>query len=106
MVKDGHAYDWVRFSDGRYSRGGQEMQWPFEGMIQMNDSVMAICDRAAEIQSLLHDHVECGKHSAAEVVAKVLAIVEDPQLLQAMHNVGYFPEPLTPEEIKIPLWTC
>jgi hypothetical protein len=27
----------------------------------------------AEVQALLHDHIECGKHSAADVVAKARA---------------------------------
>ena len=82
------------------------MQGPFEGTIQMNDSVMAICDRVAEIQSLLHDHVECGKHTVAEVVAKVHAALVDRVLLQALHEIGHFEDPPpTPKEIEIGLWT-
>jgi hypothetical protein len=34
-----------------------------------------ICERVAEVQALLHDHVECGKHTAADVVAKVQAVL-------------------------------
>jgi hypothetical protein len=34
-----------------------------------------ICERVAEVQALLHDHIECGKHSAADVVAKAQAVL-------------------------------
>ena len=46
-------------------------------------------------QALLHDHAECGKHTAADVVAKAQAVLSDPELLRAMFDVGYFP-PNTP----------
>jgi hypothetical protein len=52
-----------------------------------------ICER--EVQALLHDHIECGKHWAADVVAKALAVLTEPELLRAMFDVGYFP-PNTP----------
>jgi len=55
----------------------------------------AICERVAEVQALLHDHVECGKHTPAEVVAKAQAILSEDALLEAMYAVGYFP-PITP----------
>jgi hypothetical protein len=45
----------------------------------------------AEVQALLHDHAECGKHPAADVVAKAQAVLSEPELLRAMFNVGYFP---------------
>jgi hypothetical protein len=54
-----------------------------------------ICERVAEVQALLHDHIECGKHSAADVVAKAQAVLTEPELLRAMFDVGYFP-PNTP----------
>jgi hypothetical protein len=43
------------------------------------------------VQALLHDHVECGKRTAADVVAKVQAILMESGLLMAMWEVGYFP---------------
>ena len=49
----------------------------------------------AEVQALLHDHVECDKHSAADVVAKAQAVLTEPELLRAIFDVGYFP-PYTP----------
>jgi hypothetical protein len=55
------------------------------------DDVWAICERVTELQALLHDHVECGKHAASDVVTKVQAILSEPELLQAMYDVGYFP---------------
>jgi hypothetical protein len=35
----------------------------------MSNPAFAIYERIAEVQALLHDHVECGKHTAADVVA-------------------------------------
>jgi hypothetical protein len=55
------------------------------------EQVWAICERVTEVQALLHDHVECGKHGASDVVAKAQAILSEPELLQAMYDVGYFP---------------
>jgi hypothetical protein len=43
-----------------------------------NDSVLAICERVAEVQALLHDHVEAGKHPAADVIAKAQACCPNP----------------------------
>jgi hypothetical protein len=57
--------------------------------------VWEICERMAEVQALLHDRAECGKHSAADVLAKAQAVLSEPELLWAMFNVGYFP-PNTP----------
>ncbi len=60
-----------------------------------DNAVWAICERVAEVQGLLHDHVECGKHSAADMVAKAQTVLSEPELLRAMFDVGYFP-PNTP----------
>jgi hypothetical protein len=60
-----------------------------------SNPVWEICERVAEVQALLHDHIECGKHSAADVVAKAQAVLSEPKLLRAMFDVGYFP-PNTP----------
>jgi hypothetical protein len=57
--------------------------------------VWEICERMAQVQALLHDHVECGKHSAADVVAKAQAVLSEPELQRAMFDIGYFP-PNTP----------
>jgi hypothetical protein len=57
----------------------------------VDNPVWEICERVAETQALLHDHVECGKHSAADVVAKAQAVLSEPELLRAMFDVGYFP---------------
>jgi hypothetical protein len=59
--------------------------------------VWEICERMAEMQVLLHDHAECGKHTAADVVAKAQAVLSEAELLQAMIDVGYF-LPHTPPE--------
>jgi hypothetical protein len=59
------------------------------------EQAFAICERVAEVQALLDDHVAGGKHSAAEVVAKAPAVLSESALLRAMFDVGYFP-PNTP----------
>jgi hypothetical protein len=50
-----------------------------------------ICERVAEAQALLDDHLAGSKHSAAEVVAKAQAVLSEAELLRAMFDVGYFP---------------
>jgi hypothetical protein len=55
-----------------------------------NAAMLAICERVAEVQALLDDHVRGGKHTAAEVVAKAQAVLSERQLLRAMLDVGYF----------------
>jgi hypothetical protein len=49
----------------------------------------------AEVQALLDDHIDGGKHSAVEVVAKAQIVLPEAELLRAMFDVGYFP-PNTP----------
>jgi hypothetical protein len=61
----------------------------------MKESAWAICERVAEVQALLDDHVAGGKHSAADAVANAQAVLTEPELLRAMFDVGYFP-PNTP----------
>jgi hypothetical protein len=41
----------------------------------VDNPLWEIWERAAEIQALLHDHIECGKHSAADAVAKAQAVL-------------------------------
>jgi len=43
-------------------------------------------------------HIECGKHTAADVVVKAQAVLSEPELLRAMFDVGYFPPNTPPEE--------
>ena len=44
-----------------------------------------------------NDHIECSKHTAADVVANAQAVLSDPppELLRAMFDIGYF-SPNTP----------
>jgi hypothetical protein len=44
----------------------------------VDNPVWEICERVAEVQALLHDHVECGQHSAADVVAKAKPCCRNP----------------------------
>jgi hypothetical protein len=62
------------------------------------EQAFAIYERVAEVQALLHDRLECGKHTAADVVAKAQAVLSEPELLRAMWNVGYFPPNTPPDE--------
>jgi hypothetical protein len=62
-------------------------------------AALAICERVAEIQALLDDHLDGGILSAAEVVAKAQAVLADSALLRAMFDVGYFP-PNTPPPVE------
>jgi hypothetical protein len=56
----------------------------------IDNPVWAICECVAEVQALQHDHIECGKHSAPDVVAKAQAVPSESELLRAMFDVGYF----------------
>jgi hypothetical protein len=60
-----------------------------------SNPVWEICEHVAEVQALLRDHIECGKYSAADVVAKAEALLSESELLRAMFVVGY-PPPNTP----------
>ena len=42
-----------------------------------DNPVWAICERVAEVQALLDDHIAGGKHSAADVVAKAQAVLSE-----------------------------
>jgi hypothetical protein len=64
-----------------------------------DNPVWAICERVAEVQTLLDDHLAGDKHSAADVVAKAQAVLSESELLRAMFDVGYFP-PNTPPPIE------
>jgi hypothetical protein len=43
-------------------------------------------------------HIECGKHTAADVVAKAQAVLSESDLLRTMFDVGYFPPNTPPVE--------
>jgi hypothetical protein len=61
----------------------------------VHNPMWAICERMAEVQTLLDDHIAGGKHTAADVISKAQAILSEPALQRAMFDVGYFP-PNTP----------
>jgi len=58
-----------------------------------------ICERVAEVQALLDDHIAGGKHTAADLVAKAQAVLSKAELLRAMFDVGYF-LPNTPPPVE------
>jgi hypothetical protein len=55
------------------------------------DDVFAICDSVADAQAILHDHLECGKHSPAKVLAKLQRVLSEAGLLRALYDIEYFP---------------
>ena len=64
----------------------------------VDNPVWEICERVAEVQALLDDHLAGGKHSAADVVAKAQAILSEVRiaagdvrwrLLPAEHVAGH-----------------
>ena len=66
-----------------------------------SNPVWEICERMAEVQALLDDHLVGGKHTAADVVAKSQAVLSEPSLLRAMFDVGYFPSNASLDNIKV-----
>jgi hypothetical protein len=60
--------------------------------------VLAICERVAQVQATLHDYLECGTHTAGDVIAKAQAVLSESELLRAMFDVGYFPPNTPPDE--------
>jgi hypothetical protein len=47
----------------------------------VSNPVWEICERVAEVQALLDDHLASGKHSAADVVTKAHALLSKAELL-------------------------
>jgi hypothetical protein len=65
-------------------------------------AVLAICERVAELQALLEDHVAGGTRPAADVVARAHGILSESDLLRAMFDVGYFPPTTPPDDPSDP----
>ena len=61
-----------------------------------HNPMWAICERVAEVRTLLDDHIAGGKHTGADVIAKAQAILSEPALQRAMSDVGYFPPNTSP----------
>jgi hypothetical protein len=62
------------------------------------EQAFAICERVAEVQAPLYDHIECGKHASADVDVKAQAVLSEAELLQAIFDVGYFPPKPPPDD--------
>lgn len=60
-------------------------------MTDIRACAWAICDRVAEAQALLHDHLEGGRFTTDEMVRKLAALMAQEALLRAIWEVGYFP---------------
>ncbi len=59
----------------------------------VDNPIWEICERVADVQALLDEHVAGGKHLAADVIAKAQAVLSEAELLRAMFDVGYSPPP-------------
>jgi hypothetical protein len=55
------------------------------------DDVFAIYDSLAEARAILHDHLECGKHSPPEALASLQRVLSEDGLPRALYDIGYFP---------------
>ena len=49
----------------------------------VNNPRQEICERVAEVQEQLDDHIAGGKDAAAHVIAKAQAMLSEPELLRA-----------------------
>jgi hypothetical protein len=56
-----------------------------------DNPVGEICERVAEVQALLDDHIAGGKHTAADVVAKAQAVLSETELLWANRPHRFLP---------------
>jgi hypothetical protein len=43
----------------------------------VDNPIWEICERVAEVQALLDDHIAGGRHTAADVVAKAQAVLSE-----------------------------
>jgi hypothetical protein len=55
----------------------------------MKDAVWVICERIAEVQAILEDHLEVGKYRKNEVPFLINEILSEDGLREAMNEVGY-----------------
>jgi hypothetical protein len=67
----------------------------------VSNPVWEICERVAEVQALLDDHLAGGKHSAADVIAKAQSVMTEPVLLRALFDVGYLPPSHGPPPVTV-----
>jgi hypothetical protein len=105
--QDGEAVAYVHYDDNPVQRGFAKLPTREKArQVAANiaklpadaapEAALAICERVAEVQALLDDHIAGGKHSAADVVAKAQAVLSESALLRAMFDVGYFPPTAPP----------
>jgi hypothetical protein len=112
--KDGQALAYVYYEDDPVRRGVAKLLTRDKArQVAANiaklpadvtpEAALAICERVAEVQALLDDHLARGNQSAADVVAKAQAVLSDSALLRAMFDVGYFPPNTPPADNQAPL---
>jgi len=56
----------------------------------MQQTIFEICERLAEAQALLHDHLECGRPPVADVVTRLQVLTAEVQVLHAMQELAFF----------------
>jgi tRNA isopentenyl-2-thiomethyl-A-37 hydroxylase MiaE len=51
----------------------------------------------SEAQAILHDHLECGRHTCVEALTLLNRVLSEKTLIHAMYDVGYFPDSTPPD---------
>jgi hypothetical protein len=59
-----------------------------------------IAEAVSEAQAILHNHLECGRHTPQVALARLQAVLPEAPLLRAMYDIGYFPAS-TPPHVPI-----
>jgi hypothetical protein len=59
--------------------------------------IFVIAEAVSEAQAILHDHLECGRHSPEETLTRLSLVLSEKTLLKAMYDVGYFPASTPPD---------
>ena len=71
-------------------------------MTDMQANAWQICERVAEAQAMLNDHLEHGRHTEFELIQKLAALLNEDGLLRAMWAVGFFPPDTPPPNVSAP----
>jgi hypothetical protein len=61
----------------------------------MKDAAWEVCERVAEVQAILQEHIETGKYQTDEVAWLISEILSEEGLREAMDSIGYL-GPSTP----------
>lgn len=70
-------------------------------MNKISRPLFEICERVAEAQAVLDDHVNGNKLAASDVIKLMQRLLSEPAMLHAMWDVGFF-SPKTPRPPSTP----